>query len=174
MFANGGMLIEPMMIKKIVNRFGVEQVFETKKEQILDPAQNYLMIDMLKTVVESGTGRAAKVNGIEIAGKTGTSNNNIDAWFCGITPDINVMVWYGNDDNSPMGKSEVGGRTSAAPFAHFMRNYIKLYPETKRKFSMPEGVSKTVYKGKEAYFTTKSPLPSATRSYTDDNGELIF
>jgi penicillin-binding protein 1A len=174
MFANGGMLIEPLMIKKIINRFGTEQVFETKKEQMLDPAQNYLMIDMLKAVVESGTGKAAQVNGIEIAGKTGTSNNNVDAWFCGITPDINVMIWYGNDDNSPMSRSEVGGRTSAVPFAYFVQNYIKFYPETRRKFPIPKGVSKAVYNGKEAYFTSKSPLPSATRTHTNENNELIF
>ncbi|MDR2099395.1 MAG: transglycosylase domain-containing protein, partial [Campylobacteraceae bacterium] len=59
MFANGGTLIKPKMVRKIVNRFGTEQVFESEKEQILDTAQNYLMIDMLKSVVESGTGRAA-------------------------------------------------------------------------------------------------------------------
>ncbi|MDR0666636.1 MAG: PBP1A family penicillin-binding protein [Campylobacteraceae bacterium] len=164
MFANGGVLIEPKMIKKIVNRYGAEQLFESEKKQILDAAQNYLMIDMLKAVVESGTGRGAHVNGIEIAGKTGTSNNNVDAWFCGISPDINVMVWYGNDDNTPMAASEVGGRTSTAPFAYFIQNYIKLYPETRRKFPVPKGVTKSTYNGKEEYFTAKSPLPSASRT----------
>jgi penicillin-binding protein 1A len=170
MFANGGVLVEPKMIKKIVNRYGVEQLFESEQKQVLDAAQNYLMIDMLKAVVESGTGRSARVNGIEIAGKTGTSNNNVDAWFCGITPDINVMVWYGNDDNTPMTASEVGGRTSTVPFAYFVQNYLKIYPETRRKFPMPQGVTKSIYNGKEEYFTTKSPLPSASRtSLATDN-----
>ena len=174
MFANGGALIEPVIIKKIVNRFGEEKIFETKKEQMLDPAQTYLMVDMLKSVVDSGTGRAAQVSGIEIAGKTGTSNNNVDAWFCGIAPDINVMVWYGNDDSSPMSRSEVGGRTSAAPFAYFMQNYIKSHPNTKRKFAVPKGVSQAVYNGKEVYFTSKSPLPSSTRANANENNGLIF
>ncbi|MDR3178298.1 MAG: PBP1A family penicillin-binding protein [Campylobacteraceae bacterium] len=174
MFANGGVLVEPIMIKKIVNRFEKEQVFENKKEQILDSAQNYLMIDMLKSAVERGTGRAARVNGIEIAGKTGTTNKNIDAWFCGITPDINVMIWYGNDDSSPMAISEVGGRTSAAPFAYFMQNYLKLYPETRRKFTIPSDIMKAVYNGKEEYFTTKSPMPSKTRMTTSGDNELMF
>jgi penicillin-binding protein 1A len=74
------------------------------------------------------------------------------------------MVWYGNDDNTPMSASEVGGRTSTVPFAYFIQNYIKLYPETKRKFSIPKGVTKSIYNGKEEYFTTKSPLPSASRT----------
>ncbi|MDR1007857.1 MAG: PBP1A family penicillin-binding protein [Campylobacteraceae bacterium] len=169
MFANGGILVEPKMIKKIVNRYNAERLFESEKRQVLDAAQNYLMIDMLKAVVESGTGRAAHVNGIEIAGKTGTSNNNVDAWFCGISPDINVMVWYGNDDNTPMAASEVGGRTSTAPFAYFMQNYLKLYPETRRKFPIPQGVTKSIYNGKEEYFTVKSPLPSSSRTAATDN-----
>ncbi|MDR1615216.1 MAG: PBP1A family penicillin-binding protein [Campylobacteraceae bacterium] len=173
MFANGGTLIEPRMIQKIVNRYGVEQLFESKKEQILDPAQNYLMIDMLKTVVESGTGRAAKVNGIEIAGKTGTSNNNIDAWFCGITPNINVMVWYGNDDNTPMASSEVGGRTATQPFAYFIQNYLKIYPETNRRFPIPNGVKKGVYNGKEEYFTAKSPFPSTSKAAASEDNILF-
>ncbi|MDR0761654.1 MAG: PBP1A family penicillin-binding protein [Campylobacteraceae bacterium] len=173
MFANGGILIEPRMIKKIVNRYGMEQLFESEKKQVLDAAQNYLMIDMLKAVVEKGTGRAAYVNGIEIAGKTGTSNNNVDAWFCGISPDINVMVWYGNDDNTPMAASEVGGRTSTVPFAYFMQNYIKIYPETRRKFPIPEGVTKSIYNGKEEYFTPKSPLPSASR-ITSATDNILF
>ncbi|MDR0407839.1 MAG: PBP1A family penicillin-binding protein [Campylobacteraceae bacterium] len=174
MFANGGVLVEPVMIKKIVNRFGKEQIFENKKEQILNPAQNYLMIDMLKTAVERGTGRAARVNGIEVAGKTGTTNKNVDAWFCGMVPDINVVIWYGNDDGSPMSGTEVGGRTSAVPFAYFMENYIKLYPETRRKFTIPADVMKTIYNGKEEYFTIKSPMPSKTRTITNKDDELIF
>ncbi|MDR1554983.1 MAG: PBP1A family penicillin-binding protein [Campylobacteraceae bacterium] len=174
MFANGGVLMEPVIIKKIINRFEKEQVFESEKKQVLDPAQNYLMIDMLKTVVERGTGRAAKVDGIEVAGKTGTSNNNIDAWFCGITPDINIMIWYGNDDNTPMAPSEVGGRTAAQPFAYFMRNYIKFYPETRRKFVMPANVMKAAYNGKDEYFTAKSPMPSKTRTTTSEDDELMF
>jgi penicillin-binding protein 1A len=174
MFANGGVLVEPIMVKKIINRFGKEQIFENEKKQILNSAQNYLMIDMLRTVVERGTGRAARVSNIEIAGKTGTTNKNVDAWFCGIVPDINVVVWYGNDDSSPMSTTEVGGRTSAVPFAYFMENYIKLYPETRRKFTMPADVMKTVYNGKEEYFTAKSPMPSKTRTTTNEDDELIF
>jgi penicillin-binding protein 1A len=174
MFANNGVKVDPILIRKITNRFGDTVAFETKSEEVLDPAQNYLMLDLMKSVVSGGTGRAARVDGIEIAGKTGTSNDNVDAWFCGITPDINVMIWYGNDDNTPMARTEVGGRTSAAPFAHFVRNYIKTFPETKRKFAIPGGVNQATYNGQQVYFTAKSPLPSGSRVPQSDDGGLMF
>ncbi|MFV0482110.1 MAG: penicillin-binding protein 1A [Campylobacteraceae bacterium] len=173
MFANGGELVEPLLIKKIVNRYGHEKVFESSKRQIFDNAQTYLMVDMLKNVVEKGTGRSARVAGIEIAGKTGTTNNNVDAWFSGFTPDINVMVWYGNDNNLPMQKSEVGGRTSTVPFAYFMKKYIETFPETTRTFKVPENVYKGLYQGREEYFTKTSPFPHATQIQDNSEG-LIF
>lgn len=173
MFANGGEIVEPIFIKKIINKFGTEKVFVSNKKRFVDSAQNYLMVDMLKGVVERGTGRGARVNGIEIAGKTGTSNENKDTWFCGFSPDINVAVWYGNDNNEPMQKTEVGGRTSGQPFAYFMERYIKLYPETKRVFTIPKGVNKAIYNGKVEYFTVVSPFPSATKSHDNDEN-LIF
>lgn len=174
MFANGGEIVEPILIKKINNRFGNERVFETTRRRVVEPEQNFLMVDMLKNVVEKGTGRAARVAGIEIAGKTGTTNSNVDAWFCGFTPDINVLIWYGKDDNTPMQKTEVGGRTSTVPFAYFMKKYIELYPETTRKFQIPDGVKKGIYNNQEAYFTKKSPLPSSSEYINAQDGELIF
>ncbi|OOY01325.1 hypothetical protein BOQ02_06460, partial [Campylobacter coli] len=60
-----------------------------------DEAQSFLVLDMMRNVVEHGTGRNARVEGIEIAGKTGTTNKNIDAWFCGLTPEIEALIWYG-------------------------------------------------------------------------------
>lgn len=175
MFANGGELVEPILIKKVVNRFYNEKVFETTRKKLIEPEQNYLMVDMLKNVVDKGTGRSAKVNGIEIAGKTGTTNNNVDAWFCGFTPDINVLVWYGKDDNTPMPRTEVGGRTSTIPFAYFMKKYLQTHPQAKRKFAIPEGVMSGTYNGKEEFFTNKSPFPSPDeRAASDSSSNLLF
>ncbi|MDR0467646.1 MAG: PBP1A family penicillin-binding protein [Campylobacteraceae bacterium] len=174
MFANGGEVIEPILIKKMVNRFGNEEAFETTKYRLLEPEQSYLMVDMLKNVVEAGTGRAARVAGIEIAGKTGTTNDNVDAWFCGFNPDINVIVWYGKDDNTPMPRSETGGATSVVPFAYFMKKYIEMYPQTTRKFAIPEGVKRGAHEGKEEFFTKRSPLPNAANSYRVNEKDLLF
>ncbi|MBE2986127.1 PBP1A family penicillin-binding protein [Campylobacter sp. RM12920] len=159
MFPNEGEIVEPILIKYVENSFGAVVNYEAKKEQVLKPEQAFLMIDLLKNVVNNGTGRNAKINGIQVAGKTGTTNNNIDAWFCGFTPDVQAIIWYGNDDNSPMKKIEGGGRTAAPVFKKFMETYIKQYPTVRRVFEQPEGVYKGIYNGVDELYTNDSPLP---------------
>jgi len=61
----------------------------------------------------------------------------MDAWFCGYSPTIQTVVWFGNDDNKPMRVSETGGRGAAPVVAYFYRNWIQVHPETKRHFDFP-------------------------------------
>ena len=132
---------------------------------------------MLKTVVSAGTGRGAITAGVQVAGKTGTTNNNIDAWFCGFTPEIQAIIWYGNDDNTPMRKIEGGGRTAAPVFRVFMEDYLKYFPQTIRNFTEPEGVSHAIYNGKDELYTTTSPLPrqgEMENLIEQDNDGIIF
>ena len=117
------------------------------------------MTTILEDVVKKGTGRMANVDGIEIAGKTGTSNNNVDAWFCGYTPTLQTIVWFGNDDNKPMRRSETGGRAAGPAFAYFYKNYLKLHPEIKRNFTQPDNVKTTTLNGEKEYYTETSKLP---------------
>lgn len=159
MFAGGGIATTPKFIDKAVSFFGDETIFKAEKIEVTKPEQAYLMVDMMKDVVNKGTARNAKIDGIEIAGKTGTSNNNIDAWFCGYTPEVLVMIWYGNDDYTPMRNVEVGGRSSAPVFKKFMESYLASFPDTKRVFDAPEGVYHRIYKGEEELYTRTSPLP---------------
>jgi penicillin-binding protein 1A len=100
------------------------------------------MTSILKDVVQKGTGKGAKVRNIEIAGKTGTTNNNVDAWFCGYSPTIQTIVWFGNDDNKPMRRTETGGRTAGPVFAYFYKHWLQIHPEIKRKFDIPK-ITKT-------------------------------
>ncbi len=174
-FSNYGQRVKPRLITKIVNKFGDTQSFGVQKKEITTPSQAYLMIDILKQVVKRGTGRKAKVKNVQVAGKTGTTNKYVDAWFCGFTPDIEVITWFGNDDNSPMRRRETGGRSAAPSFANFVKNYILLYPQTKRKFYIPKGVKYKTVGNRRYYFTDISPLPKAdTPQNSGANGGLIF
>ncbi|NLK67516.1 MAG: PBP1A family penicillin-binding protein [Campylobacteraceae bacterium] len=158
-FPGGGVATTPKFIVRAESFAGAKTLFEAEKVEATKPEQAYLMVDMMKGVVAKGTGRSARVDGIEVAGKTGTSNNNIDAWFCGYTPELLVMVWYGNDDYTPMRNVEVGGRSSAPVFKKFMDDYLVAFPETKRVFDVPEGVYHRIFRGQEELYTKTSPLP---------------
>ena len=176
-FPNGGEIVEPSLIKRIINYKNLEAVFEPERLVVTQPEQAYIMTDMLRTVVDRGTGQNARLNGVQVAGKTGTTNNNIDAWFCGFTPEVEVVVWYGNDDNTPMRKVEGGGRTAAPVFKKFMESYMKEYPPRLKTFAEPEGVFHTAHEGVSEVYTKISPVPKQDAQDTlikqDDEG-LIF
>ncbi|MDD5157521.1 penicillin-binding protein 1A [Sulfurimonas sp.] len=172
-FANSGVQMEPNLIKNI-KREG-KLLFEKKEKsrQITTPSQAYLMTTILKDVVEKGTATNARVPGIDLAGKTGTTNNNVDAWFAGYSPTIETIVWFGNDDNSPMHRSETGGRISAPAFAMYYQSLLKLYPQTQRKFDVPSGVSEMMFNGTREYFTDVSKPPHKDSEVTTEE-KLLF
>ncbi|MGB5920349.1 penicillin-binding protein 1A [Arcobacter sp.] len=159
MFSNDGIQVKPYLVSSITNRYKQTVNFEPEEKFITSPEQAYLMTTILEDVVKKGTGRMANVDGIEIAGKTGTSNNNVDAWFCGYTPTLQTIVWFGNDDNKPMRRSETGGRAAGPAFAYFYKNYLKLHPEIKRNFTQPDNVKTTTLNGEKEYYTETSKLP---------------
>lgn len=101
--ANLGQKVEPVIITKIVSRDGAV-LFEAKpkKEQVVRPAVAYVMVDIMKGTISRGTayGYTSGFNSWPSAGKTGTTENNRDAWFLGFTPDLVVTVWNGYDDPS--------------------------------------------------------------------------
>jgi penicillin-binding protein 1A len=120
--ANHGVKVKPYFIDYIEDDTG-EVVYQnaTDAVPILDPAIADKMTTMLQRVVDHGTGMAAMLNnGMPVAGKTGTSDQNRDAWFVGYTPVLIAGVWVGNDDNTPMPENITGGSIPAITWKNFM------------------------------------------------------
>jgi penicillin-binding protein 1A len=162
-FSNGGHMIEPRLVSKIVSKYN-SVLYETQPKEILDftkPEQAYLMTTILKDVINKGTGKNAKVEGLELAGKTGTTNNYIDAWFCGYSPTITTIVWYGRDRYKSIKKGATGGKVAAPAFAYFYKKLLELNPNMKREFTMPKGVFVGKVNGYSEYYTNTSPLPQS-------------
>ena len=104
----------------------------------LDPVTAYLMTDMLRAVVEQGTGRRVRALRRPVAGKTGTTNNLFDAWFIGYTPQIATGVWVGYDNAKDLGKNETGSRAASPIFLDYMQRALEGWRV--EDFSVPEGV----------------------------------
>ncbi|MYZ47900.1 transglycosylase domain-containing protein, partial [Propylenella binzhouense] len=122
-FANGGYRVQPHGILEITTPAGdvvYDAAKEPKPKKVLDDKVELEMVDMLHTVVQAGTGRRARLQGINAAGKTGTTQGYRDAWFIGFTGNYSCAVWFGNDDFSPT-KELTGGSLPAETWHKFMR-----------------------------------------------------
>ncbi len=139
-FANDGMLIEPIFVTKILDRNG--QVIEENQpahRQVLSRETAYVITDLLKAVIQEGTGWRIRALRRPAAGKTGTTNDLRDAWFIGYTPELLAGVWVGYDDLKPMGKGETGSRAASPIWLDFMSEILAGAPV--RDFPVPEGVA---------------------------------
>lgn len=137
--ANGGKKATPYFIKKIVDRTG--NVFEETKvqsEQVIDPRIAFITTHVMQDVVTRGTGTLVKSIGRPVAAKTGTTNDNRDAWFIGSTPTLITGVWVGFDQERSLGGHEVGGRTAAPIWLYFMEKFLQNMPV--ESFPTPEGI----------------------------------
>ena len=125
-FANGGYLKKPYFIEKIIDSKGrkVKQstaLFNEETPRVIDPRNAFVMTDMLKEVINSGTAKKAKrLKRSDIAGKTGTTNDQYDAWFAGYNPDIVTITWVGFDQPKPLGKFETGSRAALPIWIDYM------------------------------------------------------
>ena len=172
-FSNKGVQVAPHLISSIEKRGSTVYEKQDKQMRTSPQTQSYIMTTILEDVVKRGTGRRARARGIELAGKTGTTNNNMDAWFAGYSPTIETVVWFGNDDNTPMYHKETGGRVSGPAFRRYYQQLLKLYPQIKRKFDVPDGIIEVQINGKKEYFSNISKPPRVDED-TDPEGELVF
>ncbi len=123
-FANQGIRVEPFSILSVKDGSG--RILENNSpvaQEVLDPQTAYLVTHTLKDVIDQGTARIVRRLGFTrpAAGKTGTSNNNIDAWFIGYTPDLICGVWVGYDERQSLGGHQTGGSTAAPIWEEFMK-----------------------------------------------------
>ncbi len=128
-FANKGLYAEPYYIISVKNSEG--EILEEASPVVTDavrPEVAYVLTNMLKGVIQNGTGRSVRSLNRPSAGKTGTTNDYRDAWFVGYTPDLATGVWVGFDDNRSMGRGETGGRAAAPIWLKFMEQALKNKP----------------------------------------------
>lgn len=153
-FANGGYLIEPHFIRQ-VRDFNGQVIFRANPKEacqlhcldndpglaprVITPQNAYVMTSMLQDVIQSGTGRSARsLNRQDLAGKTGTTNQQFDAWFVGYNPDVATSVWVGFDSPSSLGRRETAGRAALPIWINYMNEATKASPNA--PFLQPEGL----------------------------------
>jgi len=154
-FANTGYLIEPYFISEVRNFDGEILYKATPKKacvenqcvpgdklnapRVIEARNAYIMTTLMQDVIRIGSGRQAKaLHREDIAGKTGTTNEQKDAWFSGFNPNIATTVWVGFDQPSSMGWREVGGRAALPIWMEYMQLALKNEPNV--PFKRPEGL----------------------------------
>ncbi len=159
-FVNGGKYVHPNIIDRIQDRRGnniyladfgfcenctnpfIEEdprpKLETNQTSIFSPVNSYQMVSILKGAVDRGTGKKTKIENIEIGGKTGTTNNNTDAWFIGFTSEIIVGIYVGFDSPKSLGKRETGSSVALPIFKEFMTGYYE--DDAPLPFVIPSGI----------------------------------
>jgi penicillin-binding protein 1A len=145
-FANGGFLVKPYFIQRIEDEKG--NILEQSKpvlagenaKQIIDPRNAFLMTSMMRDVVQRGTATRAKQLGRpDLAGKTGTTSNYVDAWFCGYQADLVAIAWIGFDNPKSLGTNETGGRAALPMWMSYMSKALKGVPAA--SYTPPAGIT---------------------------------
>jgi penicillin-binding protein 1A len=158
--ANQGVRMEPTAIVKVVGRNG--QVLEEHKPQgkaVINERSAYLLTDMMKGVLQRGTGAGANI-GRPAAGKTGTTSDYHDAWFIGYTPDLVTAVWMGNDNNEDL-DGITGGTIPATIWREFMSAAVAKIPW--RDFPRPSGIVTATISSKDGLLA-KDPKDKDART----------
>ena len=146
-FANGGYRLQPVLIQRVTDNKG--RVLQETRPPTLDeslrtlPARNaFVMGTLLQEVARSGTAARAQalLKRTDLYGKTGTTNDSMDAWFAGFQPGLTAVVWMGYDNPRKLGDRETGGGLALPVWIEFMRHALKGVPV--KELEPPEGVSR--------------------------------
>ena len=196
-FVNGGKLIKPILIDRIQDGEGntiinnenrkcinCDKISFTSKEfpkiednyqQIFSPQTAYQITSILQGAVERGTGKKLKKLGLNLAGKTGTTNDNTDAWFIGFTSNLVIGVYVGMDNPKPLGKFETGSKAALPIFEQFIKRAIK--KSEARPFKVPEDITLMVVDpitGNKAKFSSKNTIIESYKSKNIHDGKILY
>jgi penicillin-binding protein 1A len=191
-FVNGGKLIKPILIDRIQDSEG-NTIFNNEKRkcincnqlsplsenypkikddfaQVFSAETAYQITSILEGVVQNGTGKKLKDLNLDIAGKTGTTNGNTDAWFIGFTSKIAIGVYVGSDNPKSLGKNETGAKTALPIFKSFVKNAIK--KQEARPFKVADNIVMMVIDpltGKKAETQSKRTIIEAYKKLPKEN-----
>ena len=196
-FVNGGKLVYPILIDRLQDSEGntvlnnekrtcmnCDQISFTSKEfpkinnnykQVFSPQTAYQITSMLEGVVKRGTGKKLKKLNLNIAGKTGTTNENTDAWFIGFTSNFVIGVYVGMDNPEPLGKFETGSKTALPVFRDFIQSAVK--KSDARPFKVADGITMMVIDpltGQKAKFTSKDTILESYKSKNVVDGTILY
>jgi len=196
-FLNGGKLVKPILIDRIQDSEGntilntenrkcnkCEEISHLSNEypeivdnfeQIFSPETAYQVTSMLEGAVQRGTGKGLRDLKLDLAGKTGTTNNNTDTWFIGFTSKLLVGVYVGYDNPRSLGKTETGAKTAMPIFKDFMKNSVR--KEDARPFKVAENITMMVVDsvtGEKATFTTKETIIEAYKNKDIESGSISY
>ncbi len=180
-FVNGGKLVTPIIIDRIQDSQGNTisnnekrfcencdkisfdsnnvPVIKSNFKQIFSPQTAYQMTSILEGAVNRGTGKTLRDLNLQLAGKTGTTNNNTDTWFIGFTSNLVVGVYVGHDSPKRLGKYETGSKTALPIFKEFIKKAVNNYEA--RPFKIAKGIKMMVIDadtGKKADFGSKETI----------------
>ncbi len=196
-FVNGGKLVEPILIDRIQDSEGNTIINNDKRKckncnqisytsrsypeiedtykQVFSSQTAYQITSILEGVIKRGTGKKLKKLKLNLAGKTGTTNENTDAWFIGFTSNLVIGVYVGMDNPSPLGKFETGSKTALPIFEYFIKKGIR--KSDARPFKVSEGITMMVVDpitGQKASLTSKNTIMEAYKSKNIVNGKVLF
>ena len=196
-FVNGGKLIKPIIIDRIQDSEGntiinngnrkcvnCDKISFTSKEfpkieddyeQVISPQTAYQLTSILQGAVERGTGKKLKKLGLNLAGKTGTTNDNTDAWFIGFTSNLVVGVYVGMDNPQPLGRYETGSKAALPIFEEFVKKSVK--KSEARPFKVPNKITLMVVDpitGYKAKFSSKNTIIESYKSKNINDGKILY
>ena len=196
-FVNGGKLVQPVIIDRIQDSEGntilnnekracancdqisftsnLYPVIEDKYVEIFSPQTAYQITSILEGVVQRGTGKKLKKLKLNLAGKTGTTNENTDTWFIGFTSNLVIGVYVGMDNPKPLGKYETGSKVALPIFENFIKKAVK--KSDARPFKSAEGITMMVVDsstGQKAKFSSKDTIIESYKNKNVVDGEVLY